>query len=72
MGPCLFVPADDPACTIPGGSGILFTWTETQWDACELQVVSQCSQQAEFHTTPAGMFQLPWILQKSALSANES
>ena len=72
MGPCLFVPVDDPACNILGRSAILFTWTETQWEASELQVVSQCSQQAEFHTTPAEMLQLSWILQKYALSAKKS
>lgn len=72
MGPCLFVPVDDPAGNILGRSRILFTWTEAQWDASELSIVSPCSQQAEFHTMPARMFQLSRIHQKSALSAKES
>lgn len=72
MGQCFFVPADVLTHNSLGKSGILFTWTETQGDGAELKVVSQCSQQAEFHNTPAEIFQLSWILQKPTLSAKES
>lgn len=71
MGPCLFVPVDDPTCNFLGIRGILFIWTETQGDAAELKVEGGVHSK-QLHTIPAENFQLSRVLQKPTLSAKES